>query len=331
MRNSVKYLILDTETATLPFVNNLGLNAEEKKKLAIAKPLVYDIGWVIATRTNGVLVKKNFLVAETFSVPSVFDTAYYKEKRPLYLDMIEKGEVKVLPWNDIMDILIADMESVDYVCAYNAMFDFVKAIPFTDLYISHLYNADYYAWETRQKHNCEYILSNRQKESAGKDMMNFHLRDISVPMIDVWGVACANLINTCKYKNKCLAEGLLTNSGTFFSTSAETAKKYIDNEYGFVEDHTALSDAEIETEILFKSLKNGKRIEGITPFPFKALGDTTDYTLSAKRIEKQMAQNLLDKLVAYFGDEDESEYSNYKKGVLKKVNRVADFIAENWD
>ena len=41
------YMVLDTETATLPFVDGLGLNTEQKKRVAIAKPLTYDIGWVL--------------------------------------------------------------------------------------------------------------------------------------------------------------------------------------------------------------------------------------------------------------------------------------------
>ena len=128
MNRTKNYIILDTETATLPFVREWDLTSEQKKRIAIAKPLVYDIGWTIANRTHGIVAKRNYLVAETFCVPSVFNTAYYAEKRPLYLEMLAKGEIEIKTWNEIAAILEADLAECKYVCAYNAMFDFKKAI-----------------------------------------------------------------------------------------------------------------------------------------------------------------------------------------------------------
>ena len=39
------YLVLDCESATLPCAHDLP--AEAKKNVAIAKPLIYDLGWKI--------------------------------------------------------------------------------------------------------------------------------------------------------------------------------------------------------------------------------------------------------------------------------------------
>ena len=144
------YMVLDTETATLPFVDGLGLSAEQKKRVAIAKPLIYDIGWILCDRNGNISAKKQFLVAETFSVPSVFNTAYYREKRPIYLEMIKNREITVMPWAAVLEELLSDLDMVEAVAAYNAMFDFKKAIPFTDLYISQLYSPNYYQWEKMQ-------------------------------------------------------------------------------------------------------------------------------------------------------------------------------------
>ena len=119
-REKLRYLVLDSETATLPFANEIAnSNPDLKKKIAIAKPLIYDLAWVIAHRDGTIVEKKQFLIAETFAVPSVFNTAYYKEKRPLYLEMIRKGEIAVLPWEAVMKEFIADLETVDYVGAFN--------------------------------------------------------------------------------------------------------------------------------------------------------------------------------------------------------------------
>ena len=77
------YLILDCETATMPYANNF--EGSVKQKISIAKPLIYDLGWQIVDRNGNVYAKRNYLISEIFSVPTVFNTAYYKDKRPLYL------------------------------------------------------------------------------------------------------------------------------------------------------------------------------------------------------------------------------------------------------
>ena len=72
------YLIVDCETETLPFVKDFPECA--RKKIAIAKPLIYDIGWTVIDKKGRIYKKKNFLISEIFSVPSVFNTAYYAER-----------------------------------------------------------------------------------------------------------------------------------------------------------------------------------------------------------------------------------------------------------
>ena len=39
------YIVLDCETATLPEAINY--DGEERKNIAIAKPLIYDLGWKV--------------------------------------------------------------------------------------------------------------------------------------------------------------------------------------------------------------------------------------------------------------------------------------------
>lgn len=326
-----KYIILDTETATLPFVNEWELSSEDKKKIAIAKPLVYDIGWTIATRTHGILTKRNYLVAETFCVPAIFDTAYYHEKRPLYLEMLAKGEATVLPWNEIMEILLADLQDASYICAYNAMFDFKKAIIFTESYIQHLYSPNYYEWESRQRKICRSILTKpNRKSDPDFDPENFIFRGEKYPMIDIWGVACKYLLNNHNYKKMCLENGKMSNTGLYFSTNAEIAMQYLSEKYDFIEDHTALSDAEIETEILFYCLKRGKIIVGIEYFPFKILGETIEFVENGRGVTEQMARNVATKIRSYL-PEDMDNLNNYQKTTFNKLMELETFIEENWD
>lgn len=325
---TTKYIILDTETCTLPFVNEWNLSSNDKKKIAIAKPLVYDIGWTIASRTHGIIEKRNFLVAETFSVPTVFNTAYYKEKRPLYLDMMKRGEIEVLPWDAIMEILLTDLQDAAYICAYNAMFDFKKAIIFTEQYIRKLYSPLYHEWEELQRESCRRILTTKPHNERDFDPEHFIFRGEKYPMIDIWGVACKYLLNNSKYKNMCLKENKISNSGLYFTTNAEVAMQYLSQRFDFIEDHTALSDAEIETEILFTCLKRGKIVQGIIYFPYKMLGYTTDYVQEARGVTEAMAQNVVDAIRGYLGEDEPS--TPYAKQTYNRLAALEYFMEENW-
>ena len=276
------YLTLDTETATLPFANEICKTAKEKQTVAIAKPLVYDIGWTITDRQGNIVKKENFLVQETFFVPNVFNTAYYRDKRPIYMKLLEKGEIDVANWNDIIELLISDLEQVDLTTAYNACFDFKKAIPFTERYISALYTTDYQKWEDNQKRQCKEMVKNGKSNAKNDEYLNpyFELRGVQYPIADLWCIACERLININKYRNFCLERDLVTASVIYFKSSAETSFQYLMNNYDFIEEHTALSDALIESQILTKALKKGKVEPTLYAFPFRDLGTTVDYVIN---------------------------------------------------
>ena len=266
------FLTLDTETATLPFVNSLNLSPKDRQTISISKPLVYDIGWTISDRKGNIIKKENFLVQETFFVPNVFNTAYYKDKRPQYMELFKQGKIKSETWNNIIDILLADLEKVNFVTAYNACFDFKKAIPYTERYIKNLYSENYNSWEEKEKQKCFDILE-KKNNYKNKDYLIpvFNLRGNEYPIIDIWGLACDRLLNTKKYKNFCCENEMFTDSKKFFKTSAEASYKYLTQNNDFIESHTALSDAEIETFILAKALSRGKATSYLVAFPFKIL------------------------------------------------------------
>lgn len=281
-RHELRYMVFDCETATLPFANEIAEgDSEKKKRIAIARPLIYDMGWTITNRKGEILDQKQYLIAETFSVPSVFNTAYYSQKRPLYLEMLDNHETCVKPWNEVMEIFIADLQKVDAVGAYNAMFDFKKAIPFTELYIQKLYSPCFYEWENIQRTICYNIANNpyQKKEEKDFDGDNFSFRGDTYPLFDLWGLATTHLLNTVTYKKKCLENEMLTASGTYFKTSAEASYRYLADKYDFDEAHTALDDAIIETFILAQIAKRSAITIGITFFPFRELGTTDKFVL----------------------------------------------------
>ena len=317
-----KYLVLDCETATLPFVNEMCMNAKQKQKIAIAKPLIYDIGWQVVDRNGNVYAKKNFLIQETFFVPQIFSTAYYRDKRPLYMAMLEKQEIVVATWFQAMAELEKDMQDLEMVLAYNACFDFKKAIPFTEKYIKKLYSNDYQSWEDGQRRKCQNLLAN-MRESGNPDYLKpiFKFRGFEYPLCDLWGVACERLINIDKYRNFCLENDLLTQSGLFFKTSAETSFQYLFNNADFIEDHTALSDAMIESDILIKALKKGKLEPTIQEFPFRQLGEVHVYVM-----EKQptYAKKVAEKIYEVFEVRQDGAYKTRLFNVLNYLGYDVD-------
>ena len=314
------YLTLDTETATLPFANELCKNAIEKQKIAIAKPLVYDIGWVISDTQGNIAKTVNYLVQETFFVPNVFNTSYYKDKRPIYMQMLENKKIGVACWNDIMKELISDLQNVKMSSAYNALFDFKKAIPFTERYIKALYSEYYTTWEEQQKRKCIDIIKGCD-DSKNETYLEpyFELRGIEYPFCDLWGLACDRLINIDRYRNYCLQNELLTNSALYFKTSAETSFQYLMKKHDFIEDHTALSDALIEKDILTKALKKGKIEPYVKEFPFKEIGTTYDYVAKHKKYKNI----VYDLLYAYYESyEKQNGYKTKLENILAELENL---------
>ena len=321
-RKELRFMVFDCETATLPFASEVaGGDAEKKKKIAIARPLIYDMGWTITNRKGEILDSKQFLIAETFSVPAVFNTAYYAEKRPLYLDMLKQGKTCIKTWLEASEILLEDLRRVDAVGAYNSMFDFKKAIPFTELYINKLYSPNYQQWEQVQRQLCYKIANERYQKDEEKtfDAEVFRFRDEDFPLFDLWGLATKHLLNNATYKKNCLKNEMLTASGTFFKTSAEASYRYLKDDYGFDEAHTALDDAKIETYILSKIAKKSAITVGIMFFPFRELGTTDEFVMRRKRPNEEEVKVVISAIENYLATKDESVYTKRLENIIDRL------------
>lgn len=279
------YIVLDCETATLPEAINY--EGEERKNIAIAKPLIYDLGWQVIDAQGRIYARKNYLISEIFSVPAIFDTAYYASKRCIYLEKLEKGEIILTDWKTASAELVEDMDACVAVGAYNSMFDYKKAIPFTDLYISKLYSSDFHDWLNYQNKKLPWLAKgNRNENPNGFDETIFRFRGKEYPLFDLWGLSCRHILNCDEYKNMCLDNDWQTASGKYFKTSAETAFRFFSDALDFEEAHTAIDDAEIES-ILFAEIckRTKKKFEmGIIYFPFRELGTVEDFILNVRGV-----------------------------------------------
>jgi hypothetical protein len=313
------YMVLDTETATLPFVNELCSGGEQKKKIAIAKPLVYDIGWQIITKQGKILKQRSYIIAEIFSVPTIFLTAYYKDKRPLYIGALQNGHSVLTDWNTAVKELVTDMQQCDAIGAYNAMFDFKKAIPYTESYIRAIYSSNYEDFIAAERFSCKQILENVKSDYPKHfDKESFTLRGISVPLFDIWGLACERILNN-GFREYCYKNSAYTDSGQYFSTSAENVYRYFSKSLTFNEAHTALADCDIERQILVKCLAKKKMETGLTYFPFKKVGITYEMTENIMYLNE--IYNIIDNQVCATGANQTK-----KKNILATIERIMEEV-----
>lgn len=289
------YLVLDTETARPLTPWEHVLTPDQKKAIAIAKPLIYDVGYVIMTTQGHITAKINYLVKEIWENEALFNTAYYAYKKPLYQKMLDMGAIQVKPWREILQIMAKDLSHVKMSCAFNACFDFKKAIPYTCEYIYHLdYKKDFTVWYEQQIQQCALIASGKKWNGHNDTYMNpeFVLFKKAYPITDLWTLACERLLNTRTYKQFCMKNNRFTNSVQFFTTNAEVVFQYLTKDEQFNESHTALDDAIIEAEILYRVLRKGKITPTITAFPFRALGTTLDYAKHSPKYKPQIIKAL---------------------------------------
>ena len=328
------YLVLDCETATLPYINDYNIDANLRKKISIAKPLIYDIGWQVVSSTGRVYSRHSFLIQETFFVPSVFNTAYYRDKRPIYLDWLNNGKISTGTWKEVTQILLQDMERSDLLLAYNAMFDFKKAIPFTERYIRALYSDNYWEYEERQRKSIKNMIANNGKSEPNDefDGFNMYFRGKNYPISDLWALSCEMLINEERFKKDAIKNCHVTASGLYFKTTAERTTQYILKDDTFTESHTALEDVFIETDILLKLAKKmaNQIPQGLSYFPFQELGETIDYCVSLNKKGKPIFTKtelikILD--VLYQKSLEYDIVSSFSVKLSKKAQQLIDFIA----
>ena len=105
-------------------------------------------------------------------------------------------------------------------------------------------------------YNCQFDLDKFKKQVP--DGMENPLDKI--PVFDIWDYAIQYICETDAYKKWALENNQVTQTEQFISTSVEAVARYLYNNLDFIEDHTALSDVQHETEILIECVKRGADI-----------------------------------------------------------------------
>jgi hypothetical protein len=212
-RRKEYFLVIDTETAN-----------------TIEQPLPYDIGYAITDRKGNIVLRRSYVVAETFlDNQEMMKSAYFAEKIPQYWEDIKNGDRTIKSIFNIRKQVHTDMKAwkIKKVGAYNMGFD-KRALNNAIRYHSKSLIRWFFPFGT------EYFC--------------------------IWNMACQTVLNRTTYIKFALQNGLVSEKNNI-QTSAECCYKYLTNYTDFVESHTGLEDVEIEVEIMAKCFATHKKMD----------------------------------------------------------------------
>lgn len=212
------YLMLDTETAN-------GLDC----------PIVYDIGFAVIDKKGNVYESFSFVVYEVFcKMKDLMQTAYYKEKIPMYEKDLTEGKRKIATYKTIKTIIanLCKKYNIVAVVAHNARFDYKSTV-----------NTQRYLTKSKYRYFLPY----------------------GIPIWCTLTMARQTIAKQPTYKIWCKENGFTTKNGAVRLT-AEVLYRFITQDIGFTESHTGLEDVMIEKEIFTRILRQHKKID---KSPFK--------------------------------------------------------------
>lgn len=224
----MKIMVFDTETTSLE------------------KPFCYNIGYVIADSESGeIFTKRDFVVEQIWHNLPLFNSAYYSNKRPIYVNRMKGRKVFLDKFGYICQKMIKDIKfyNVEKAFAFNSSFD-EKVFDF----------------------NCEWFKCNNPFDT--------------LEVADIRAFAHKHLVSK-NYKDFCEKFELFTESRNY-STTAESFKRFLIGSTDFEEEHTALADSEIELEILLECCRKGADLT-TNPQAYKSIPRKVERNLKVKK------------------------------------------------
>lgn len=191
----------------------------DTETIDVEHPFCYNVGYVVVnTKTKEKLLKRDYVVEQVWENKMLFSTAYYADKKQKYISALRGRKAIIKHWGHIMQRMTKDIETfnIEYAYAFNSPFD-VRVFDF----------------------NCNWFKTNNALDY--------------VKTIDIRGLI-NNVVFSDNYKSFCEENELFTEGGNY-QANAESLTKFLKNSSEFKEDHTALSDSIIESDIVLYVMK----------------------------------------------------------------------------
>lgn len=201
----------------------------DTETITASSPFCYNLGYVIINVESRKIVKRiDFLIKDVFSNNMLFELAFFKDKKDLYLQRVAENKINYTTLEYALINVESDFNfyNVKYAFAYNCAFD-----------------------ERVMNYNCKWFgFSNPFKK---------------ITILDIWGLASEFVTSSEKYQQWAEAHNRFTENGNI-SANAENVWQFLNNS-DKVEEHTALADSEMETDILLKILEANSDIDLFEP------------------------------------------------------------------
>ena len=189
---------------------------------SIDDALTYDIGFIVADYNGKIYSKHSFVVADIFCDKELMSSAFFADKIPTYWKEIKNGSRTLTTFRNVMWTIrhIMRENNIKKVYAYNCRFDYCS-LATTQRFITSSKYRFFFPYGTE-----------------------FH---------DILALSRNVLKKNKNYRQFCKKNNYLTQNNANRYTAEIVARYFFDNE--FVEEHTALSDCEIEYKILLECEK----------------------------------------------------------------------------
>ena len=192
--------------------------------ITLNKPFVYDLSYLIARKVGDkyiTLKSVGNVVKQVYQNKMMFETAYYSEKRKLYVSALKGKTYKQNYLGNILRQFKKDIAeyNVSIVLGYNVGAD-MRSIDFTSEFLK----------------------------------LQSPLKNTKV--IDLMPIVVNTICDTNEYKNFAKQNNLITEKG-YYKMGVESVMKYINNNIEFSEKHLGKSDNENEIDLLNYAIEKG--------------------------------------------------------------------------
>ena len=181
----------------------------------LEKPFCYNVGYAIYdTDSEQVILTREFVIEQVWHNPMLFTTAYYADKRELYVSRMKAHKIIMDKFGYVCQQMIRDFKAYEVAFAYAFNSPFDKKV---------------FEW------NCDWFKCNNPFDN--------------IEILDIRGCVHEFIAYQKAFQDFCERQERFTESGNY-STTAETLFQFICGNNEFEEEHTALADSTIELEIL---------------------------------------------------------------------------------
>ena len=212
INSNEKFIVLDTETTN-----------------SIDDPLCYDIGFAVIDLDGKVYESHSYVVADIFLDEELMESAYFKEKIPMYWEDIKKGSRTLAKFKTIRNIFceVCKKYNITKVIAHNARFDY-RSVNLTQRFLT----------SSKWRYFFPYG-------------------------VEIWDTLkmARKIFKNEDYDTFCYENDYLTERGCKRYT-AEVLYRFLSGDNEFIESHTGLEDVLIEKEIFVHCIQKDKEIDG---------------------------------------------------------------------